>query len=830
MASNKEGHRHKSALVKKDFNQLLPKGFQAVITPQEARRERNAVYKDRYHTFSSAVERARDINALAEANSADRSKVTLQLSLQRQSALDRVIDPLEAFRQRVGLIARRDQSMNLLFNSIDPEETLSRLTLVLEKRGVMVETMEDLNNHYPHITQTELGLLALTDLIPEFFLEYGRPFNHPVENPENDPREVPFIVAANANGLIMGLETVDPNRDWGGYAQLGVTEAPGTLEHVPFGRSREIITELLSLSITNYRLHERVWNSADSALIDGIGRLDRLAIMRATGTADSRPISQLISSLSANQRRIFEKEQKAINNLIATSLVVDVQNGNILHPSEIIKLLGLLDQLPVGWLTDNRPFQGFFTPFGPGVLFMDGEGEPQQYRPYSPYYLRQSLQGVYYESVSSERENKTMALIFNQLSSHAHALAMRSIDESCDDPSLLEGVVADLKLRFNINLHIKPLMNFVTDQNWIDAYGNKGKKSVQEIGIKVGYYEAKQILNTLQLVPREMLARVRDIVKINSGHFPLEEILNGITKLADFNKDGGVLRIYQDGEFPFYGLSEAGRALYSYVLLHEVAHGVWEDLTTEEIAAWKDISWSPAGSVPQDFLTFYSRTIDSEEDFTEHFASFVLHGEEFRHATVDNEALRRKYEVMKNVFRRIGGGDREYPQISSFTLRQIHGELEQEIKKRSFREAVEIEKRKMVEEDVAVRSEVRRVAKSNDNAAQVDVLDDDDVVTSDDEVEESVAETVDRETYLSFKRAGINRIIDYISDRVDEDGAIRRARLIYQLAESGDIEAALSAAGELVEDDDVLGELKGDLEEISQDIRSDNIRYKVDGN
>jgi hypothetical protein len=66
-----------------------------------------------------------------------------------------------------------------------------------------------------------------------------------------------------------------------------------------------------------------------------------------------------------------------------------------------------------------------------------------------------------------------------------------------------------------------------------------------------------------------------------------------------------------------------------------------------------------------------------------------MHGKEFRERAQSSQALRDKYDFLRCIFTAEDGTQVEYPQLSDFTIVEVHGKLQQEARKRSVMEAIE---------------------------------------------------------------------------------------------------------------------------------------------
>lgn len=679
---------------------LLPKGFSLVATPEQLALERGEVYRDRQATFSALSDR---VKALAKRRGpvSDELEESL-LSASREGAIAVPnLDPFEEYRRSQDLHTKRETLMNLLYGELSVENGLKALNATEVRLGrAASHSMQEVVARYPNLTKTEVLLFGLCEQVPTMFVTGTRPKlelqsvdGRATEVPVNQPI-VPSIFGASINGLLAMPDTVNPNdthmEDI--YSYMGITGANETIVTSPYKPEvKKVIAELIPLLVTNFRLHERLWTSerVDSALADGFGKVDRLALERALGTiASPMPLSEIIQQLPAAERSRFDAVKLGLEDIIGKSTIADLHNNTVLDLRDTVKLLGLLERIPGVLLDTAEPFTGYFIVYGPGLLFLDEEGHSKEYVPYNPYYLREVLQGLYTEQVDISKDNATMAYLFNALADQAVGITMAEAEDTGEDPSPLEGIRIDLKLQYNMDAVVNPHLALRIAQDWGDISSRNPKKVAVEPHYKFGLQELQQLQGLLKLLPRDMVMGVKQLRKDNySTEFPIQAMLTGLMVLGKFYEATGALLVVQHEDMSFLQFSQEARELRAFTIIHELGHNVWRKLTPAQQEAWANINWLPEGSIKMqgnledNFLTSYSHQKNAVEDFCEHFAAYVLHADEFRGRNTRGAVLQDKYRQLKTLFSQFAGEEKEYPQIATRTLEQITGYVNQEVQR-----------------------------------------------------------------------------------------------------------------------------------------------------
>jgi len=703
--AKKDKEPSKKLTIQDTIGGLLPKGFSLVPTSQQKRVENQRLWQDRQQTFSQVHARTSQIRH-RQADHWEKREREHKLINQAPSAALVLpnLDPFEEYRQSQDLHIRRDELTGQLLKELTIENGLLALNNTLRKlHQPTVSTIEEVFKAFPNMTKTEILLFGLCTQVPEMFVTGKiKKIDSAVEAGEEQLFHktipvVPSIFAANTQGLLCMPDTLNPNeiQKEDIFSNLGITGADESIVTAPFRPEvKAAITELIPLLISNFRLHDLLWTSekTDSALQDGFGKLDRYALEKTTGEASpTQSIASIISRLEAPLQIQFSQTRQEAEDTIAANSIIDLHNNVALPLIDVVRIIGLLDRIPSILLQKEEPFQGYFVPYGPGLLFLGTAGEVKEYVPYNPYYLREVFQGFYTETVDTGKTNKTLAQIFNMLAQQATGIVMEK-DQSASKLSAIETLALDIKLQWNITTPFTPHMKTTKPKNWAEAADFQSAKQIIDPLYKMGTEELQQITSLLKLVPKPMLEGIRELRKQTHVEFPMEAFLTGVHVMGEFNRQTGTIFLYQTGDLPFINFSPQLKEQRAFTFMHEVAHNVWYKLTREQKSAWKKISWDQKGKVHSenleaDFLTQYSHSSNEKEDFCEHFASYMLHGPEFRQKATPRSELEKKYIFLQHVFAQFTGQDTQYGTLSQFTIEQIQGYVDAEINRLTEEEA-----------------------------------------------------------------------------------------------------------------------------------------------
>jgi hypothetical protein len=613
------------------------------------------------------------------------------------------IDAFEEAREQLGLTKLREKLMNDLLKLASYKKGFDMLKGALEKEIGKPINEKKLLDLLPDVTSLEIALLSLLKRVPEYYLQNQCLFSihnvsvHGIEfvsdefddhdDERNQSREQPH----------------DP------YTSGGLTGANEDAEIVPFKpKAKKIMEKLILLTISNKRLHENLFRSNDGSLPVCFGLLMRTAYEKVKGSR-SDPKSScvgLAQNLDTDEAKRFYETYDALQKSLASALIHDLALDRTLSEFETFRLVSILERVPAP-LLESKPFVGYAVPYGLGVSFIDHEGEHLDYVPYRKLFATDAVHNIYYEKEDITKHNRTASEIFYSLmadlsrkteSAHLHGRIPLSVAEEAWMECFTE-------LGIDLIVHPKRSYESVDDGSGksmlYTSFGAAASRVLSLTSGKFGAAESRQITRTLRLLPKELLAHVKSIVKEKKSHFLPEALLSGLDKLGSYTPGTKSITMYEDPRNPYRTYGKEEGYVYSETLLHEVGESIWANLSDNEKAAFASITgWEPEGKsgwkrpmdapVSQHFLTFYSHYANNPgDDFSEHFAIYVMHGEEFRKMTDSSEPLAKKYEFIKKVFTSEQGDSLEYPKLSDLSIREMHGELQKEIKRRSMKEAME---------------------------------------------------------------------------------------------------------------------------------------------
>lgn len=509
-----------------------------------------------------------------------------------------------------------------------------------------------------------------------------------------------------------GGGSIDP------YFDGGITGTNMNMFYSPFkSHINEAISKLIILTISNRNIHQRIFRESDECLTASFGVILRVVYEEVVGKppVPNKHITSQIQELEAKVRaQVYARADKIEVN-VCKSEIYDLTMGRVLKKSEIFRLIGLLEN-PIKDIFSDSGFQGYTVAYGLGVKFISPEGKPVGFSLYRQYFARTAAQNIHYETENYE-DAPIAHEIFNSLyEEQIEKGILGSFTSSKDAPtSLLEELVLDFYLANGIKIDVHPkeyLESYEAKADGVSIAGafNTGGRYVQAFMTKkIGYNEAKLIVKTLNLLPKHLLKDVKTIKKKQDDALNLDGIIKGVVTLGYYTARTKKITMCASAEAPFNTHSEAYRYVYITTLLHETGESVWANLDQEKrdefasISGWKSKEFGDYGhSVAKSdlrghFLSHYSHASAPNDDFSEHFAFYVFHAEEFRAAALTSPAIKRKYEFIKSLFTS-NEKAKEYPQISRMSIEEVNGKIEQEIKKHSMAEATfldEIRIRKM---------------------------------------------------------------------------------------------------------------------------------------
>lgn len=804
---------------------LVPAGFQLAITGVQAKEEQAEIYADRDGSFSDSMNR---VDSLEPAIDRERSLRMQGLIVSGGSALSTVfeLDPLEEYRKQTGLTEERERLMIELHRAYSFERGLKLLNSAVG--GEKYHSMEEVNRDFPNITKYEVVLFSLLKHFPRLYLssEYDSD-----DLTSEDKRlikvSIPNIIGATVNGIeiSLDLENSAKSEESDAYHNLGMTgvqEESYLDELIDFREDvKKIFVNSIPLTVKSQRLFERVWERFDVALQDGFRSADRHALEKVLGRSFDRKekLRDIEQQLSDEQRKEWIEEKKLQDKKIGKSIVINPLTQQVFRPQDLVKLTGLLHDFP-RILVREEPFEGYVIPFGTGVLFVDHSTQERQYFSFHSYYIREALQGIGQEAIDPSKYNQVFLALFQEVSGSIRSKVLDEVEKTGEDPSLLEGKYIDTKIRFDIDVEPNSAFDIKVKSDWEEMWLSRGgQRRTREISYKFGNDELDHIAEVIRLVPDEMLARVKHIKKQLLASQDLEEYLEGKGELGHYEPLLKTIVLSQIQGRPYGSLKPEEKAMYSFTLLHEIGHGVWDGMPEDIQAGWMKISDAQGineTANTEDFLTWYSKA-SPNEDFSECMAAYILHGQDFRDAAQKNPHIAQKYDFVKTVFSSVANLDREYPQLSPFHLGDLHNFAQSELQKHSVEEAiVEFAARNAVD-DVAIRERTSEIAESMDEASVDDVLDLNDTESA--LYDLTREERVEREDEIGYRRTMVSSFVDYFTDNFTPSTAKKYANRMYSMIEEGNIEGALRLA-RMNADDLVLEEFEELIRKVSEDIET----------
>lgn len=687
-------------------------------------------------SFGEAMERLKMIRGglSREISPGDSFRAIRDLVVHKESvALAHVQDALEEARLKLGLNDERERLFNLIWERVSLEKGFEMFNKACRQvLGRCFSSLGELYNSFPHLSATELALLPFVKRVPQYFLTFGHNLeilNDPYGELDPNRAEVaPTLIGATVQGLAFAAADFDFAKDeikeTDPYRYAGVTGKRTDVEVVPFiDEVQRAFDRLIPLVYTNSRLHDRLWQEASgSALGIGFGRIAELAYLRCFGTRPKRDgqtlsFTSTINQLTGENRQRFEEMRQAVESNVYQAIVMDLGRDTLLRPDEVFSMIGLLTKLPEAFLQDEL-FRGYIQPYGPGVKIIDQQGELREFIPYNPFFLRQAVYNLYWEVVDVSRANSTFAGIFNQLLIQTEAKVLTETVESGGDLSELEGIKADLQLQYGVILEFLPKHKSSELRGSLQAMGagvllSEGRR--EQTNSRMSLDEAREVAQVVRLLPKELLRQVRLIKKVVATRVPLQAYLSGMHSEGEYVEQDKEIILYKTGTLLPSQIEAVYRLRRMFTLLHEVGESVWPMLSSQEQALWRSISWGgPVNDKASHFLTFYSHASGGRDDFCDHFAAYVFHGEEFRQKAALNEPLGQKYQFIRGVFERLTSQAKEYQQVSPLLLEEIHGELEQEVQRMDLAEAVQAREEEDERRWEESREKIAQVVKSHE--------------------------------------------------------------------------------------------------------------------
>lgn len=805
---------------------LVPKGFQMQVSTHKARMDEQTISRERTGSFSGSYSRAKKIeSSIQDIERFDKEQALLSGSENALMVLQ--TDPLEEYRKQAGLSEERDKLLHELSESYSFDWGLRLLTLASDRKERYL-TMEEVNADFPNLTKSEVTLFSLLERFPNYMI--GKfPGSNDTDILDLKRASIAFVGGVTINGIEVRLDLnnqTDQDRS-DVYVNKGMTgKNDGEFsEDVDFEPEvKEIFSNLIALTVTNQRLFERIWDTFDVSLLDGFVKMDKMAVenVLARELTTSEKIAEVISRLSSDEKVLVNNEKAILDEALGKNIVVNPLKRQIYAPQDLVRLIGLMQETPDIFFHDE-PFEGYMIPYGTGLLFTDQNGN-KNYYPFHDHYIREELRGLYYESVDATKYNHVMSQLFTDVRLDIQRDIQQEMEEDGVDPSLLEGMQLDAKLRYNLDFNSDEGQLIRENTSLFEG----SDKYSRETPVKIGVDEINQIIAAVRLVPQEFLSNIKGFQKRIDSLVSMQQLISGAVEAANYNFFTKTITMKQPPYYPFNAKTPEDRAVYVFTVLHEIAHGVMRDFDMKMYFEWDAISHAQGiTQTPEstEYLTTYARE-SKQEDFAEHLASYVFHGEEFRNKAESDSTLKLKYEFMKKVFEKIGGNVREYPQISPFSFEQLHVYGEEFAKKMELADAAEKLKKMEEESEVAMRKKSEQVFSRDEGNESHDVLLPEETEAAIDERDVTIEDRINLEKQIGYKRNAIENFIDYLAADFSQEEAERRARKLYQLLEDDEYEDAIVYAKRFM-GEDYWDEIEDRITQIYEDISSGNdfVRY-----
>lgn len=815
-------------------------------------KERQQLYDHIVYSYSQAHQRVKELKAAAQRQAGEQIKSEPTSVPQPRTALAMLTkkkneiavmhnqDALEAVRIQLGLDQLRDDVLDKLRKKLSFERGLQRLSAWTKHYlGKPCDTIREANELFPHLTLSELSFFALLEELPLWMLLYGTTFDatqlaHKAGIEDFDAsamRRVPQQLWGTVHGLTYVLDDYRPEIDDMGtseddaYTVLGFTGIHEDVQFVEYTYEvKRMVRGLVPLLLSNARLYEKVWQNSPESLQVGFGRLARVALERTMGEegkeAASVSLSAAIDVLNPEQRKLFEDERRCLEQTVVQASVYDLARDLILRADEVVRLVGILHGVP-HCLVQEQPFTGFIQPYGASLKFIAPDGNIIEQCPFSPLYGREAVETIQSEMDDVGRENRTIAYLFRELFASVQSAIMNRFSEDEGSLSLIEATTLKLWMERGVVLQPLPVWSLVPIHDfWRDLwnYVLTGKDVVTRVTSKIGLAEAQQIAMTLQLTPPALLARVKRIVKTPAIH-SIHALMEGMVIGGYYVTNSQTVTLVEFPEKLYGNIPASEKAARSFTLLHECGEAVWTMLDDNTRARWKEISWKQSRrQLEKHFLTFYAHHKDEKEDFCDHLAAYILHGPEFRVAAAIAGPLKRKYRLLRHIMAALTGSPFEYPRFVPWTIREIHGALQQEVEQRKLEDAILFEEGivKWLNKESAERVfEIRKTFETliADEERVINAEDIEDPVErqieeQNDEEDERYEEEIEaKEGYIEIHevRAYVTEVLEFVVGREERQFRSLRDTVTKCLLE-GDWDG-IEASLDFLDEDDVLDTL-----------------------
>jgi hypothetical protein len=568
---------------------------------------------------------------------------------------------LEADRQRSGFDKTRAEVEKAIRSMISYDEGYHRLTEAqkrfdidyvvgkmlseyLGKRKFDINEDDERLNMAMSLTSEEIAWVSVLNRLPRTV------FDHKLSN-------VPAIVDRFYDGVEWALDSMSNKerevpRDT--FNLLGVTGAREDVEFCPFNPKMKAALQGLYLG----------W-IADGYIFDRC--LDELG-SGAVISGDAK----LLRTLATREGKIFDdryalESRGKVNEFLSSLKVIYAMDREIWSGERLIKLIGALEAVPNCFF--ERRIVAFIAS-GKGIMFLDPVTvEEIEYVRFDPYVAHVAETEIHYSAQAIDRGNPIWSFIFSNVSMW---IAEKNSKEG--KVSKLDAMAAKIKKDYGVEVILG------VEKKFRDVVlASVGDVTPFDYTIKIGYWDMYNADFVFSKLPRWHLEGVKTLRRSAYGN-SWKEVMTGTQHRGSYYIKEKTLELYIPGcndpdnrdEMP-ENVPGHDSIMYSMTITHETGHAVyfenpWIQKEWDGISDARD-SYPPKKRASR-FLTAYSST-DKHEDFAEHYACYLLFGDQFRDSAAKHPEIMRKYEFMKKVF-----DDIEHPPITKADLRMIRGPIE----------------------------------------------------------------------------------------------------------------------------------------------------------
>lgn len=476
---------------------------------------------------------------------------------------------------------------------------------------------------------------------------------------------VPTIVDKFYDGVEWALDSIsikdNPELPRDTYAMAGMTGGRSDAEFCYFEERMKVALQGLYIGwIADSYIFDRCVNELDSAaLVSGDTKLLRFfAAKDGVALDDSYAI----------------RNRARVNEWIKTCKVVSVVDQRVWTGREFVKLIGILEAVPA---CISEQAKVAFIACGKGLMFLNPATlEEIDYVPFDPFVAHIAENEIHYSAQAIDRGNPIWHFIFRMV---GFWIAEKNKAEG--NVSKLEAMAKTIEKKYGAEVILGVEKKARDD----DSKRVSGDVTPLDYSVKIGYWDLFNVDLVFSRMPRWHLEGVKTIRRSAHG-IAAKEIMTGTTHRGSYHVDAKELELYipsynDPDHFDLEQKLSPGldSVIYTLTVAHETGHAVYfENAWIRE--KWKAISAArdnyPRNKRLGNFLTAYA-SVSPEEDFAEHYACYVLLGDQFRHESAVHPVLFEKYQFMTEVF-----DGKEYDSVDASPLRHIRGPLEFDYKLR----------------------------------------------------------------------------------------------------------------------------------------------------